>query len=116
MPNDQPTSIFMPIDEFERSIRKLDAVESRDAKIEHVREGVKAYWAEVDWKSNCRPPYWVQCLLPPLWPILWYRGILSTGTRRAFGIAIHSCRRKWARELQDAELSFDGIPDPIVDR
>ena len=106
------TRIFMPIEEFERSIDELTSTEAREAKIAHIREGIRAYWAEVNWRSQCRPPFWAQCLFPPLWPILWYRGVLSIGAQHAFGIAIHSCRRRWANELMDADLSFDGIPDP----
>jgi hypothetical protein len=112
MPEDNRARILMPVEEFERSIHDLDPTESREAKIAHVREGIRSYWAEVNWKSDCRPSYWLQCMFPPLWPILWYRGVLSKSAQRAFGIAVHRCRRRWARELHDVDLSFEGIPDP----
>ena len=105
----------MPIEDFERSISELTSAEAHETKITHVREGIRAFWAEVNWKSKCRPAYWLQCLFPPLWPILWYRGVLSKNAQHAFVVAIHRCRRRWADDLQNADLSFEGIPDPPRD-
>ncbi len=112
MTEDNRVRVFMSLVEFDRLIRDLSPDEARVAKIEFVREGIEAYWAEVNWRSGCQAAYWVMCLLPPLWLVLWYRGAMSRMAQHAFGVAIHSCRRKWASELQGADIPFDGIPDP----
>ncbi len=109
---DNRTQIFMPIEEFERTLRDLTPTDARAARIAHLRAGIETYWSEVNWKSGCQPSFWLQCLFPPLWPILWYRGALSTATQRALGLAIHRCSRRWAHELREDDVSLDGIPDP----
>jgi hypothetical protein len=70
MTKDNRARILIPIEEFERSIGELTSTEAREAKIAHLREGISAFWAEVNWKFECRLPFWVPCLFPPLWPIL----------------------------------------------
>ncbi len=111
MPNDPRARIFRPLSEFERSLAGLPAAEVRAAKIAFVADGLALYHEEQTWANRCRPPYWVQCLIPPLWPVLWYRGLLSRMTRQALAAAIHRCRRSWADDLRDAALSFRDIPE-----
>jgi hypothetical protein len=97
--------------DFERTLTGQSAPDVRAAKIAFVADGLALYREEQAWADRCRPPYWVQCLIPPLWPVLWYRGQLSRMTRRALAAAIQRCRRSWADDLRDAELSFDDIPE-----
>lgn len=105
--------LFRPVAEFEAKIRGLSAEEQRQAKIDELRKGIEAYWAEVHWKRQCRPPYWVQCLIPLLWPVLFIRGAMSKTGQSAFAEAIHERRRRWQGDLVGADLSFEGIVDPF---
>jgi len=103
--------IFMPVDEFERSLQVLPSDEARQAKIDLLREGVEAYWREVNWKKECRPSFWVLCLIPFLWPHLIGRHFLSkSSVQPAILRAIQEYRHRWSKELDGAELSFDGLP------
>ncbi|PQO45773.1 hypothetical protein [Blastopirellula marina] len=111
MPNDPRSRIFRPLPDFENSLVGLDAAEARAAKIAFVADGISLYHDEKHWKRKCVPAYWIQCLIPPLWPILWMRGAMSQGTLHVIAQAIHRCRRRWVAELKESGLDFGDIPD-----
>ena len=110
MSHDPRSRIFKPLGEFERSLDQLDPMEARKAKIAFVADGISLYKDEENWQQKCVPPYWLLCLIPPLWPVLWYRNGLSKMTLLAIASAINRCRKSWEDDLRNSGLSFDGIP------
>lgn len=113
MPNDPRARIFMPLNDFERSIQDLDPDAKRDARIQFVADGVSLYNDELHWKRHLRPPFIFWCLIPLAWPILWYRNGLSKMTLSALSRAIDQCRQRWADDLYEGDFSFEQIRDPL---
>ncbi|NLS92198.1 MAG: hypothetical protein GXX96_08470 [Planctomycetaceae bacterium] len=103
---------FLPVEAFERVLEGLNEDDAQQARLELLREGVEAYWNEVNWKAHCRPSFSILCLIPVLWPFLIVRQLLSTHSAQpAIARAVHTYRRRWSRQLEGVEISFEGIPE-----
>ncbi|WP_146371968.1 hypothetical protein [Symmachiella macrocystis] len=103
----------MPLHKFEQSIRDADPMAIREARIAFISDGISLYHDELQWRRSLSPHRFLWYLFPLAWPILWYRSRLSKMALSAISRAIADCRARWAEDLQDSELDFDQIIDPL---
>ncbi len=113
MPNDPRARIFMPLSEFDKSIQNLSSSEKRLARIEFVSDGISLYNYEKRWTHRLKPHRILWYINPLHWLYLWYRNAFSKMTLSVICKAINECRDRWPDALEDCDLSFRSIKDPL---